>query len=108
MKTMKTGLRWRHLLAFLFGVGISYAYVEWGSWGRVPMLNLSQPTAWWARILYWPGLQAGNWLYGQLSGVFRMRVAIDLAGAFGMLVMGVCCVLALEFVLLLRRWIKRT
>lgn len=108
MKWIKSGLRWRHLLAFLFGVGISYAYVEWGAWGRVPMMNLSQPTAWWARILYWPGLQVGNGVYGHLVPIFRMRVALDLAGIVGMLVMGVCSVLVLEFALLLRRWIKRT
>lgn len=108
MKRWKSQIRLRHLCAFLFGVLISYAYIEWGTWGRVPMRNMSQPAERWAQILYWPGLEAGNWAYGHFSTMFRLRVAVDLAGVVGMLVMGLCCVVALEGGLAIRRLVKRS
>lgn len=77
------------LLGFLLGVVAATAYVQWGGWGMIPLVNLAEPTAPWARVVFWPGVRVGHWSYAELyRPVFGFEVAKNLAGGTGILVMG--------------------
>jgi hypothetical protein len=91
-------------IGFAAGVLASIAYILAGPWGKIPMVNMSVPSAAWARVVFWPGLTAGRIVFREAFLSEGMNTAKLLAGASGILVNGAVWGLVADGVLrLLRR-----
>jgi len=89
------------IAGFIIGALSAFLYAQYGEWGIIPGLNMSQPSAAWARVVFFPGLAVGRWSYHNIfSSMFSLKTAIDCAGIVGILVMGLTGSLAAALITL--------
>jgi hypothetical protein len=75
-------------LGFLAGSAAAVGYILFGRWGRIPLVNQSVPAAPWARLVFAPGLAVGRAVFAELFPGHSLALAKHLAGAAGVLAMG--------------------
>jgi len=76
-------------IGFILIAGLSYAFVEAGSWNLPTPWTFTAPRAKWARVIFAPGIACARWSFFTLfKPVFAFRTAMWCAGGVGVLTMG--------------------
>ena len=89
-------------VGFALGAAISFFYCLVGPWGRIPLHNMSVPAHAWARLLFWPGLVVGRWVFRQTHATWGLDGAKYFSALAGVLTVGLAWGAVLALVARLR------